>query len=104
MSFRKLFTILAVMALLAGAGVAAAFASSPSHALSGGTTATGTTACTGQDDQGEVAQGDDESEAATEVDQAVAKVSQEAGSAQADDQQGDDQQGDDQGDNNECDG
>jgi ABC-type glycerol-3-phosphate transport system substrate-binding protein len=101
MPLRKLITILFATALLAGAGVAAAFAGSPGIAASGGTT---TTTCTSQDDQGENAQGDEESDAATEVEQAAAKVNQEAGRQQADDQSGDDQSGDDQGENDDCDG
>jgi len=100
MPLRKLITILFATALLAGAGVAAAFAGSPGIAASGGTTTT----CTSQDDQGENAQGDEESDAATEVEQAAAKVNQEAGRQQADDQSGDDQSGDDQGENDDCDG
>ena len=102
MPLRKPITILFATALLAGAGVAAAFAGSPGIAASGGTTAT--TTCTSQDDQGENAQGDEESDAATEVEQAAAKVNQEAGRQQADDQSGDDQSGDDQGENDDCDG
>jgi hypothetical protein len=102
MTLRKLITILFATALLAGAGVAVAFASSPGHAVSGGTTAT--TTCPDQDDQGENEQGDEESDAATEVEQAAAKVNQEAGREQADDESGDDQQGDDQGENDDCDG
>ena len=103
MSLRTLIMILAATALLAGAGVAGAFASSPGHAQSGGTTAT--TTCTGGDDQGENEQGDEESDAATEVEQAATKVDQEAGRQQADDQSGDDQQGeqgDEQGENDDC--
>jgi nucleosome binding factor SPN SPT16 subunit len=102
MSLRKLIMILSTTALLAGAGVAGAFASSPAHVTSGGATAT--TTCTGEDDQGENEQGDEESDAATEVEQAAAKVDQEAGRQQADDQSGDDQQGDDQDENDDCDG
>jgi hypothetical protein len=99
MSLRKLIMILSATALLAGAGVAGAFASSPGHVTSGGPTAT--TTCIGDDDQG-----DEESDAATEVEQAAAKVDQEAGRQQADDQSGDDQgeNGDDQGENDDCDG
>src|SRR6266487_6036605 len=103
MSLRKLITIVAATALLAGAGVAGAFASSPAHVTSGGATAT--TTCTGEDDQGENEQGDQESDAATEVEQAATKVDQEAGRQQADDQSGDDQQGeqgDEQGENDDC--
>jgi hypothetical protein len=50
--------------------------------------------------------GDEESDAATEVEQAAAKVDQEAGRQRGDDQSGDDQQGeqgDEQGENDGCD-
>ena len=104
MNLRKLISILCATAFLAAAGVAGAFASSPGHALSGGTTGT-TTTCS-EDDQGQDEQGpgDEESDAATGVAQAAAKVHQEAGRQQGDDEQGDDQGGDDQGENDDCDG
>jgi Sec-independent protein translocase protein TatA len=110
MNPRKLIMILIATALLAGAGVAGAFASSPGHAVSGGTSATtGTTTCSDQGQQGEDDQGQDEqdqqdqeSDAATEVEHAAAQVGQEAGRQQSDDQSGDDQPGDDQGEDGDC--
>src|SRR5204863_176746 len=95
MSLRRLIMILAATALLAGAGVAGAFASSPGHATLGVTTAT--TTCTGKDDQGDNEHGDEESDAASEVEQAAAKVDQEAGRQQGDDQTGYESQADEQG-------
>jgi ABC-type glycerol-3-phosphate transport system substrate-binding protein len=99
MNPRKLITTLAAFALLAGAGVAGALASSPAQAPAG--TSTATIACDDQGEQGE----NEEADAATEVEQAATEVDQEAAREQADDQEGDDQpgeQGDEQGENEDC--
>jgi hypothetical protein len=97
MELRKLITTFAALALLAGAGVAGAFAGSPAAGP-----ATTTTSCTDQDQQGE----NEEADAATEVEQTATEVEQEAAREQADDESGDDQpgeQGDEQGENEDCD-
>jgi hypothetical protein len=97
MELRKLITTFAALALLAGAGVAGAFAGSPAAGP-----ATTTTTCTDQDQQGE----NEEADAATEVEQAATEVEQEAAREKADDESGDDQpgeQGDEQGENEDCD-
>src|SRR5205814_2748948 len=104
MNPRKLIITMATLALLAGAGVAGAFAGNSTSSPATSTAPQTTTTCS--DDQGEQAE-NDEQEAADEVESAATQVDQEAARAQADDQAGDDQddnsQGDEQGDNQNCD-
>ena len=100
---KKLAIIASALMLLAGVGVATAFAGHQgSKATAGATTST----CA-DDQQGENEQGDaEETSAAADVEDAAAEVAQEAARSQADDESGDDQpgeQGDEQGENDDCD-
>ena len=104
MNSRKLIIAVATLALLAGGGVAGAFAGNSTSSPAATTAAPSTSTCA--DDQGQQGE-NDEQEAADEVENAATEVNQEAARAQADDQAGDDQgdnsQGDEQGDNQNCD-
>src|SRR5437867_788849 len=83
MNPRKLIITMATLALLAGAGVAGAFAGNSTSSPATSTAPQTTTTCS--DDQGEQDE-NDEQEAADEVENAATEVGQEAARAQADDQ------------------